>query len=851
MTKVEDKRLETQSSISIVSLQLGCYLASEIPKAVADTAESELSRQVEQAILRGAWVGRFGEDLHLHLSTCNSDFLQAGAYPKDPLEEVRELALKAGLQALKKALDLKAAQPDAQKVLSSPPAEQLKALNVRCVHFPYSERGAEPIFVAKAIDGSWGFFNRALFNLFFNPDKGSGRRIEGNDYLAVVESIEDLETGRETVRTYEFGPSQMNELVALIADSEQWRLTGVYAVKGKFGIGELKDEPAAMVGGNRHPVMIGRSQSGLPAIGEFTQSVGEFYFGPGGPNGSYRVGLVPTNLDQARPSVSPAGAARVVAYAYQSYDRGRIPAGPDVVDVFDQNRPETVRLQKDASHLIGHMIGHGEFEPYLNPHVAERLAQEQADSIEKRFAPIPESDPLIESLNQRSIFTISDIKADAGGRVGHTTPPHHFRYVAEASLREAKNRGLISATSEFIEVGDDEHLLMTHTRGADDNSIHLFAYRTFFRQVWFSEVLGHKWYGLGQDLVGEASAGLATEELANLTDDFLALLPESLPASERVHLESLEKSYRDWKAGTGDNREPTPVFSGNVSGQGPGFAEIPLTRPQPVGLLAIDKAGPSAFNVPVWRALQQANSDGSLPAYLQKSGASGAVLEIWDVEEHQRIFLDVDAERAIAERLLGAVEKFNIKRVWSRGGDQWRPSELAQSLQDVLLAASTEKLAVISGGEYLGKDDPVLLAVQPLAQALNRFLRDQFYMTQGDGRGSHYMFPTPLSFRDAIATIYSRGVAVAAWIGLDGSGQITEFRDVFADPIYEAARDRAYTLNKAIWDAQGGNFTPVGVGAAKVEQSYPLAKTLDRITAEDSPYASQRLARDEERQPVT
>ena len=136
-----------------------------------------------------------------------------------------------------------------------------------------------------------------------------------------------------------------------------------------------------------------------------------------------------------------------------------------------------------------------------------------------------------------------------------------------------------------------------------------------------------------------------------------------------------------------------------------------------------------------------------------------------------------------------------------------------------------------------------MLAVEPLAEALNLFMRDRFYMTQGDGRGSHYMCPAALSFRDAIATISSRGVAVSAWITLDGSGRITEFRDVFEDPVYEAARDRTFTLNKAIWDAQGGNFIPVGVGAAKVEQSYPLAKTLARITAEDSNYKSDRYPR--------
>ena len=122
-----------------------------------------------------------------------------------------------------------------------------------------------------------------MFNLFFNPDKGSGRRIEGNDYLGVVESIEDLTTGKENIRTYEFGPSDLNELVALIADAEEWRLSRVYAVKGKFGAGESAGRTRSDRRGELSiPSLIGRSQSGLPAVGEFTQIAGEFYFGPGG-----------------------------------------------------------------------------------------------------------------------------------------------------------------------------------------------------------------------------------------------------------------------------------------------------------------------------------------------------------------------------------------------------------------------------------------------------------------------------------------------------------------------------------------------------------------------------------------
>jgi len=162
---------------------------------------------------------------------------------------------------------------------------------------------------------------------------------------------------------------------------------------------------------------------------------------------------------------------------------------------------------------------------------------QEVNRLKGRFETIPEPDALLQAANERAPFTLSDIKADSGGKVGHTSPPNHFRSVAEASLEEAKALKLIHGTSELIEVGDDGHLLMSHSKGVDDNEIHLFAYRTFFRQVWVAEILGYKWYGLGQDLVGEASEGRTTEELANLTDEFMELLEGALPAAELRHVD--------------------------------------------------------------------------------------------------------------------------------------------------------------------------------------------------------------------------------------------------------------------------------------------------------------------------
>ena len=838
-----------QSTIHIVSANLGRWLGSELPKAAVDAARATLTTHVSSGRLRGAWVMAFGEDLHLHVTTFNGDFLAGG----DASEFAAEATLAAALAALSKGFEMglgSATTVGAKAGARFAPAPTAEALDLRRLDYPFTERGAEPIFVAKALNASWGFFNRALFNLYFNPDKGSGHRIEGNDFVAIVESIADLKAvgagakrAPAQVRTYEFGPAQGNELLALVTDPDDWRLSEVYAVKGRFGEGKYRDEPAARVAGGRNPVFIGRSQSGLPAIGEFTQAVGEFYFGPGGPEGGYHVGLVPATFAEAHSPAAADGIARVVAYAYQSYDKGRIPDG-DVVDIFAQNLSETRSLQRESMRYVRHMTTHGEFEPYLNAETAVSRAESIAEQLKARFEPIPDgADPVVAAANRRALFTISDIKADSGGRVGHTTPPGHFGPVAEASLQEAKEAGLIFDTSEFIAVGDDGHLLMTHTQGADSNDIHLLAYKTFFRQVWTAEVLGYKWYGLGQDLVGDASAGKATEELADLTERFVSLLPDTLPEAERQRFGELRTAFDRWRAGLGGGRTPAPPFSGNVSGQGPGFAELPMPRAAPVGLLAIDKAGPAAFNLPVWESLRRCRADESLAHYLEGSDARGVVLEIWDVERHRRIFLDFETEAGFAQRLLGATDKYNFKRIWTRTG-AWSVARGAWSVEqvvgDILLAASTEKLAIITGGEYRGKDDPVLLCVEPLANALNLFMRDRFYMTQGDGRGSHNMFPTPLAFGEAIATVNSRAVSVAAMISFDARGEIRAVRDVFADPAYDEARDRAFRLNKAIWDAHGGNFSPVGVGASKVEQSYPLAKMIARITAEGSPYESKR-----------
>src|SRR5439155_8844948 len=103
-----------------------------------------------------------------------------------------------------------------------------------------------------------------------------------------------------------------------------------------------------------------------------------------------------------------------------------------------------------------------------------------------------------------------------------------------------------------------------------------------------------------------------------------------LPKPEQRRFGELQAAFHRWRTGSGEGRTPALPFAGNVSGQGPGFAELPMSRPAPVGLLAIDKAGPAAFNLPVWEALRRRRADGTLARYLQAGEGRGVVLEVWD-----------------------------------------------------------------------------------------------------------------------------------------------------------------------------------------------------------------------------
>ncbi len=140
-------------------------------------------------------------------------------------------------------------------------------------------------------------------------------------------------------------------------------------------------------------------------------------------------------------------------------------------------------------------------------------------------------------------LTLSVIKADVGSIGGHICPSKALIETVKGYVRD-KGKGLL-IDSYVNTIGDDVHILMTHTHGDLNSKVHELAWNAFFAATETAKSQGL--YGAGQDLLKNA-------------------------------------------------------FSGNVRGLGPACAEITCTeRPnESFVMFAADKTEPGAYNLPLY-----------------------------------------------------------------------------------------------------------------------------------------------------------------------------------------------------------------------------------------------------------
>ncbi|MSQ41754.1 MAG: fructose 1,6-bisphosphatase [Dehalococcoidia bacterium] len=204
--------------------------------------------------------------------------------------------------------------------------------------------------------------------------------------------------------------------------------------------------------------------------------------------------------------------------------------------------------------------------------------------------------------------TLSVIKADIGGYIGHTAMhPDVFDLGREAVARAVQSGLLIDA--QVSSCGDDLFLIMSHDRGENDERVHKLAWDTFVDGTEVAKKL--HLYGAGQDLLVDA-------------------------------------------------------FSGNIRGAGPGSAELELEERQsePVIVFMGDKCSAGAFNLPFYKMFADPFNTAGL--VISEALHQGFAFEVHDVKEHQKIMITTPDELYDLLVFIGSPARYAVKRVVSR-----------------------------------------------------------------------------------------------------------------------------------------------------------------------------------------
>ena len=210
------------------------------------------------------------------------------------------------------------------------------------------------------------------------------------------------------------------------------------------------------------------------------------------------------------------------------------------------------------------------------------------------------------------MITLSVIKADIGGYVGHSSS-HPLLIEKGHECMEKAKRDKLLVDFHVTNCGDDLQLIMTHERGEEDEAIHKLSWDTFLECTKVAKEL--KLHGAGQDLLSDA-------------------------------------------------------FSGNVKGMGPGVAEMEFEErgSEPILIFMADKTSAGAWNLPLYKIF--ADPFNTIGLVIAENMHGGFSFEIHDVKEHKKITLNAPEEIYDMLLFMGAPGRYAVKAVYHRASGE-------------------------------------------------------------------------------------------------------------------------------------------------------------------------------------
>ncbi|MEK7449935.1 MAG: fructose-1,6-bisphosphate aldolase/phosphatase [Planctomycetota bacterium] len=354
-------------------------------------------------------------------------------------------------------------------------------------------------------------------------------------------------------------------------------------------------------------------------------------------------------------------------------------------------------------------------------------------------------------------ITLSVIKADVGGYVGHSAMHDDLVNKARECLGKAKGKLLIDF--HVTSCGDDLELIMTHQLGEGNEKVHKLAWDTFVTCTAVAKEL--KLYGAGQDLLADA-------------------------------------------------------FSGNVKGMGPGVAEMEFVErtSEPILIFMADKTSPGAWNLPLYRIFADPFTTAGL--VIDPKIHDGFKFEILDVLENKSLTLACPEEMYDLLVFLGAPSRYMVSRIFRKTDNE------------IAATASTQKLSLIAG-EYVGKDDPVMISrSQSGFPAVGEVLEGFSFphTVAGWMRGSHHGPLMPVSFKEATPTRFDGPPRVICAGFQLANGKLIGPRDMFDDISFDETRRLANQM--ADYLRRHGPFEPHRLPLEEMEYT-TFPKVMEKL----------------------
>ena len=335
-----------KTTISVIKADVGSFPGHSRthPKILEKAAK--MLREQEGSLLIHSFVTHCGDDLELIMTHTKG--------VDNP--EIHKLAWDVFMActAIAKEMKLYGAGQD---MLANSFAGNVKGMGPGVAEMEFEERGSDPvlIFMAdKTEPGAWNFF---LYKMFADPFNTPGLVIDPSMHDGFVFEVHDLvEKRRITFRT----PSESYNLLAYIGAPSRYVIKAVFKPDGVIAASTSTQRLNMMAGryvGKDDPVMIVRSQSGFPAVGEVIEPFCTPFLVAGWMRGSHHGPFMPVGICEAQCTRFD-GPPRVACLGFQVNNGALI--GP--ADMFDD--PGFNRVRDRCNEVADMIRAHGPFEPH-------------------------------------------------------------------------------------------------------------------------------------------------------------------------------------------------------------------------------------------------------------------------------------------------------------------------------------------------------------------------------------------------------------------------------------------------------------------------------------------------------